>query len=226
MIAEVSGLKPEQEQLLHAAARWRLLGLLYEYPSGDWRKHVVALSAEIADPGLRQAAQTVLEEASEGSYQYFFGPGGPVPLREVSYTAGIQPGYLLSELEARYHAFAYHPKGPDPGDHLSVEIGYVSYLFMKEAYALACGIKEQASLAAEARVHFIRDHLSHMAEPISQRLGEVVPHYLSQAGRLLLEWVGPPLQSPESIHPNPHWDDNEGWNCSSLAPPSGDESGI
>ena len=92
-------LDSRQRNLLEQAAEWRLVSLLFECPTKNWREQVAAISLEISDQELRAAAECAQSEASEALYHSIFGPGGPAPPREVSYRESVQLGYLISELE-------------------------------------------------------------------------------------------------------------------------------
>lgn len=192
MSAAARTLDEQQEALLRRAAEWRLLGLLLECPREGWHAEVAALARETGDARLRAAAEAARRQASAGVHGSIFGPGGPVPPREVAYVSGIQLGYLLSELRAYYDAFAYHPQTTEPADHVAVETGFVAYLLLKQAYALASDDAEHAEVASEAVEQFMKDHLSVMAQPIAMALDAVGPPYLAIAGAALLERVGPP----------------------------------
>jgi TorA maturation chaperone TorD len=178
-------LSPEQRFLLQQAAEWRLIGLLFECPAGPWREQLVQLKAEIVNPVLRQSVEAAQAEASEGMYHSLFGPGGPVPLREVTYHGGVEAGHLLSHIAGYYQAFAYRPETMEADDHLSVETGFIAYLMVKEAYALSCGDPEHASLAAEARQSFLADHLSTFVAPLLESLHAAAPTYLILAAEAL-----------------------------------------
>jgi hypothetical protein len=52
----------------------------------------------------------------------------------------------LSDLARYYEAFGYRPRGEDPLDHVAVEVGFVAYLHLKEALALANEDDEGASV--------------------------------------------------------------------------------
>jgi nitrate reductase assembly molybdenum cofactor insertion protein NarJ len=211
MESHVEMLSADERQLLREAAEWRLIGLLLEYPSCGWREQVAEVAAEVTDPRLRAAAGEAPAQASEGLYQSIFGPGGPVSPREVTYLGGIQLGYLLSELAACYDAFAYHPATTEPADHLSVECGFVAYLKLKQAYALSCGDSEHAQLTAEAAERFMAEHLSAMAQPVSEALASGFPSYLAVAAELLLERTGRPRSAPAPIP----YDDDSAITCGS-----------
>jgi nitrate reductase assembly molybdenum cofactor insertion protein NarJ len=192
METTIDTLTADQKVLLAQAAEWRLLGLLFECPNEGWRRKVAVMAPEVKDVRLQDAARDALAQASEAMYHSLFGPGGPVPPREVSYRGTIQLGYLLSELSAYYDAFDYHPETNEAPDHISVEIGFVAYLKLKEAYALSCGDPERAAVAAESCRQFIAEHLSAIASPLALALKAIDPHYLTAAGLVLKEGVGSP----------------------------------
>lgn len=200
-----------QTALLREAADWRLLGLLYECPSGDWPAQVAALAAEAPDSLLKDAAAASQTEATEGMHHSIFGPGGPVPAREVSYLTGIQLGYLLSELSAYYDAFGYAPETAESPDHVSVETGFIAYLKLKQAYALSTGSAQHAEICADAARGFIEEHLSRIAAPFAAALEPVAPPYLVLAGRALLDRVGASAQPASALPPilNPDDADTE-----------------
>lgn len=200
--------------LLEEAAEWRLIGLLFECPTGDWKVQVSNLALEIADPDLRRAAKFAQIEASEGLYHSVFGPGGPAPGREVSYRDWVQPGYLLSELAAFYAAFSYRPSLAETPDHIAVEIGFVSYLKLKEAFARERGEIESAVVTADAVDSFIEEHLSKTAEPIAKILAGSDIKYLVLASESLFKRVGSDKdQKNRRILPTLHETDNDAFEC-------------
>ena len=183
-------------RLLQEAVEWRMLGLLFECPSEHWRKQVGALVSEIQDPALRTAAEQARNEAAEGDYHSILGPGGPAPAREVSYHDTIQLGYLVSELTSYYQAFSYLPETAEALDHVSVEAGFLGYLRLKQAFALANGEAERAGVVADAAKGFIADHLSYVAQPLAASLAQSGVAYMAATGQALLARVGPPRTLP------------------------------
>jgi nitrate reductase assembly molybdenum cofactor insertion protein NarJ len=181
-----------QNRLLAEALEWRLISLLFYRPTPGWRREVSELAAITPDACLKLAAESAETEASEGLYHSIFGPGGPAPPREVSYCQMVQSGQLLAELSAYYDAFAYSPRVGEPLDHVSVESDFIAYLRVKEAYAVACGDLQRASVAAEAAEHFISEHLSDIAEPLANSLEHSGVSYLANAGVALARRAGPP----------------------------------
>lgn len=191
--------------LLREAAEWRMLSLLFECPGTQWRAQLGALAQEVGDPALHAAAVIAIDEACEGDYHSILGPGGPAPAREVSYHETIQLGYLISEITSYYNAFAYRPVTQEALDHVSLEVGFVGFLRLKEAFALACGEPQAAALARDAAKGFINDHLSCVAKPLATSLASSGVAYLANTANALLARVGPPRTLPviQSLAPVP-----------------------
>ncbi len=198
MNPETVATQTEPMRLVREAAEWRLIGLLFERPAEGWHDQVAALAGEVQDPDLRTAAEAAGDEASPGLYHTTFGPGGPARIREVAYRDDVLPGGVLAELCALYEAFAYQPSRDEPPDHLATLAGLMSYLRVKEAYALARGNDEEAAVAADAARRLIEDHLSFIAEPLSVALGASGIRYLWLAAEALHQRTGPMRPRPSA----------------------------
>jgi nitrate reductase assembly molybdenum cofactor insertion protein NarJ len=170
--------------LVAEAAEWRLMGLLLERPRAGWHEEVIRLGAEVRDRALRDAAAPA-RDAAEGKYLRLLGPGGRVSPREVSYQPFADPGQLLAELAISYEAFAFRPQVGEPIDHIAVEVAFVSYLLLKEAFAMASGDRIAATTSARARRAFIESHLATFAATFVQRLELAAPSYLLSVAQLL-----------------------------------------
>ena len=181
---------PRVRELLQEAARWRLLGRLFECPSPEWREDLTRLAGEVDDEELRAAAEHAVGRASEGEYHVVFGPGGPAPPREVSYYESVELGSLMSELAAYYAAFGFRALPSEPPDHVAVETAFMAYLRLKEAYARAMADPERAATTASAAARFRDDHLATLASPLAVTLSESGIDYLARAGRRLLAYAG------------------------------------
>jgi len=192
MTVNARALDPRVRSLLHDAARWMLLGRLFECPGDRWRRDLAAVSGEVEDAELHAAVRAALDEATEGGYHSVFGPGGPAPPREASYCESIELGSLMSELAAYYEAFGYHPSAREAPDHVAVEVGFLAYLRLKEAHALAAGDADCAGITAEAAARFRTDHLAVVAAPLAALLAASDITYLAHASAQLAARVGPP----------------------------------
>lgn len=188
----------EIRSLLAEAAEWRLAGLVFEHPSDQWREQIDRLAAETGDPRLKEAALAARDEITAGTYLALYRPTGPISLREVTYAGGAQFGYLMSELAAQYAAFGYQPETPEMADHFSVQLGFLAYLKLKQAYALLSGNAEQAAIAAEAAAQFRKDHLAVSTAPILHALENLAPPCLALACASLYERIGPAPATPYS----------------------------
>lgn len=196
----MTAVTPDVLDLARQSAEWRLIGLLFEQPSPAWREQVASLGAEVGGEKLKRAAEAALDEASEELYHSIFGPGGPASPREASYFDNIQLGYLIAELRAHYDAFAYDPSLGEAPDHVAVEAGFIAFLRLKEAYALAEGDKDHASVTHEAAQHFLSEHLARMAPTLAEKFIPSDVEYLILATEELAARSGamprPPIGLP------------------------------
>jgi nitrate reductase assembly molybdenum cofactor insertion protein NarJ len=170
---------PKAQELVAAAAAWRLASLLVERPRPDWHRELAKLSSEVGAEKLLWA----VNEAADGTeemYHSLFGPGGPVSPREISYCGYEDPGHVMAQLSTFYRAFSFQPRREEPIDHISVEAGFVGYLFLKEAYAEMRNDAEAAAVTKEARERFATEHLGRCARGMTDRPSEM-PSYLRNA---------------------------------------------
>jgi hypothetical protein len=182
---------PRVLALVEEAAAWRLLGRLFECPSAEWRTDLEALSREVGDEALSRAVGLAATEATEGQYHSVFGPGGPAPPREVSYRDSIELGSVMSSLFAYYDAFGYRPALGESPDHVAVEIGFLAFLRLKEAFAIADEDGERAAITADAAESFRSEHLSLVSGRLAEQLAGAHLEYLRTASQVLAARVGP-----------------------------------
>jgi len=169
--------------LLAQAASWRLASLLLERPRPGWRDEIEKLSSEIIDRELTACAGDV-DDGTEGVYHRLFGPGGAISPREVSYCGFEDPGHLMAEIASFYDGFSFRPQREEPMDHISVETGFVGYLFLKEAYARREGNQEAVTIAEQARERFMKEHLARCVDGMQKRIGDSASHFAN-----MLLWV-------------------------------------
>lgn len=185
------GFDPHVVEPLRRAARLRLLALAFECPHAGWQEQLNSLAEEIGEAELRRLVEQAREEGSPELYHTTFGPGGPAAPREVSYVATILPGQIMADLQAFYDAFAYQPAIDEPPDHIAVELGFLSYLQLKTAYAASRGDQQQVAVAADAAKRFMESHLSHIIGPLTNALDASGIRYLAAAAASLRQNVGP-----------------------------------
>jgi nitrate reductase assembly molybdenum cofactor insertion protein NarJ len=179
----VIALGEEVRELAGAAAEWRLLSLLLSRPRDGWHEEVAAVAAEVGDASLRDGARTA-RGADEGPYHALLGPGGSASAREAAYAGFGDLGRILADLSARYAAFGF-TAGDEPGDHLAVLCGFVSYLYLKEAFAAGRGCEDEALVAREERTRFLAEHVSIAGRGFAARLPEGAPEHLRAAAAAL-----------------------------------------
>ena len=175
--------------LLASAASWRLASLLLERPRPEWKVEIARLAPEVSDPRLPPCAADAAH-ATEECYHRLFGPAGAVSPREVSYCGFEDPGRLIAELSAFYHAFSFSPRREESFDHVSVETGFVGYLFLKEAYARVQNDAAAAAIATDARERFCSEHLARSARGMRARPVEM-PAYLQG----VLSWLNDKIEA-------------------------------
>jgi nitrate reductase assembly molybdenum cofactor insertion protein NarJ len=183
------GSELNSRELLAMAASWRLASLLLERPRPEWKVEIARLAAEVSDPRLPPCAADAAQ-ATEECYHRLFGPAGAVSPREVSYCGFEDPGRLIAKLSAFYHAFSFSPRREESIDHVSVEAGFVGYLFLKEAYARMRKAAAAAAIAKEARERFLSEHLARSARGMRVRPAEM-PAYLQG----VLSWLNDGIEA-------------------------------
>jgi len=199
-----------QMSLLRQAAEWRILAALFERPNAQRQLEVESMVGEIDDEVLRQAVER-LGAVTDAQYIDALGPGGLVSPREVAYRGREDPGRILADVSSFHEAFAFDAQSEDPPDHVARQCDFVSYLFLKEAYARARQEIEAADICSEAREHFLEEHLRTFAAPLAERLDESEHPVLAPAGRALRARVGEPHEPP-SFEPVP-WDEDGDLTC-------------
>lgn len=158
------------KDLLLEASEWRILSLLLSRPSRETRIELADLVRDSVPPRMREITYAWCDNATEGAYLQLLGPGGLVPARAVAYRPFADPGWILADL-ARYHrAFGFHTTAEEPPDHVAVVADFVSYLFLKQAYARESGDEDAVTVTREATERFVEEHLSPMALRLAERL--------------------------------------------------------
>lgn len=191
MTTTTGTLEPAVAGVLEEAATWHLLSRLFSCPSDAWRTDVAALSRELTDRELVEAAEAAVQEASEGLYHSIFGPGGPAPPREVTYHDTLELGSVMSSITGAYGAFGYAPALAESPDHVAVESGFLAYLGVKHAYALLEGDDAHVAVTVAAAHAFRGQHMAVYAERLAALLADAPARYLQVAGRYLAQRVGP-----------------------------------
>jgi hypothetical protein len=131
-------------EALERAQRYRRLALMFQPPRPGGDADLVQLAPEL--------------QRDEGEYHLLLGPSGVCPASESEFELGAEP--LRADVAAFYRAFNYeHPEVREVPDHVAVELGFLAWLAMKEAYARYRGQGEEAEICREAARRFQLEHL-------------------------------------------------------------------
>lgn len=180
---------------LETATSWRFLSLLFQSPKIETRDEMRALAGELP-LDRRQLALKLAScdpEAWEMEFHRVLGPAG-IPACESSYddNALAGRGPTLARIAGFYEAFAFKPSNAkhEVPDHISVELGFLSYLAVKIAYAEYEGDIESSEIAINAYGKFLNEHLGFWVEKLVEMLQQAGSPFYSEASTWLIEQAG------------------------------------
>ena len=149
----------EIRDTLATGAVWKFLSLLFRCPGDVPVGSIGALAGELPDElqaHAREILSLIEDSQLEGAYHALLGSGGPVSPYESDYQGPGQEGMrdkgvVLGDVAAFYKAFGFdHSKEMlEVPDHVSLEMAFVSYLKLKEAYALREFLPDQGKRLEE-----------------------------------------------------------------------------
>lgn len=195
------------EEALAQASLCRALAAAFRPPTEALAGELSGLAALIpGDAGVQiRALADQVSEDLEPLYHRIFGAGGACPACESDHlpwrTVGGK-GALLGDVTGFYRAFAFNPGAEiaESPDHLSIELSFAGWLWMKEANALHEGRTEEAELCRKASVSFADEHFAPWLERFCGRALEVADGtFYGEAVRALAERFEAPSQgAPET----------------------------
>jgi TorA maturation chaperone TorD len=168
------------KELLSEGATWHFFSLLFRCPSDTSQMSIEKLIPELA-PTLRSEAQKIgnraKDPAREDAYHRLLGSSGGIsPYESDSYGYGKEgmreKGAVLGDVAAFYKAFAFEPSNEmlEAPDHIAMELAFLGYLKLKEAYALMSGDDEAQEICNRAESDFLEEHLLGWAPELLDRL--------------------------------------------------------
>ena len=169
-------------------------------------------------------AATVTDLAA--SFQRLFGhtARGPVPPYETEYGTGsiFQQPHELGDLTGFYRAFGLtlNTNEHERADHVSCECEFLSFLALKEAYALERGDTPMLEETRKAARLFLQNHLGHFLAAFAKKLAQEDQNgFYSTLGNLCSTFItqecsrfGIPL-GPKSLSLRPVADDRVPMGC-------------
>lgn len=204
-------MKPQQIKdprfWLETATTWRFLSLVFQSPNQRIREEMRALARELPIERRTLALELASHDHHEAEYHRVLGPAG-IPACESSYddNALAGRGPVLARIAGFYEAFAFKPaeaRGEVP-DHISVELGFLSYLAVKIAYAIYEQRPEEAEVALSAYDRFLGEHLCYWAPKFHDMLQGTGSQIYVPAASWLSEQAGIRVASPRESLPILH----------------------
>jgi len=185
-------------------------------------------AAGLRSAALKFSADKATLSALSHSYRCLFGHTvrGPVPPYETEYGAEalFQQPHELGDLAGFYLAFGLtlNPAEHERADHVSCECEFLSFLAMKEAYALESGDLPMLEEVRKAARLFLRDHLGRFVSAFARKLvTEGRESFYGNLGELCLRFVTVEcarlgvLLGPENLSLRPANDDRIPMACGS-----------
>ncbi len=189
---------------LERASAWLFASLALQPPSSATIDEMTRLVPSLP-PAMKAAAAEIVALPLEEWEPEFFSVLGPAgcPACESSYerAAMASRGPLLAAVAAYYEAFVYVPAPlREVPDHIAVELGFLSFMALKIAFARFESRVDDAGVALEAYEKFQRRHLGVWAQTLCAALAETgSPQY--QLVARLLQCVISPSDPPVSSRP-------------------------
>lgn len=182
------------QEALSAATGWRWASLLFQSPVAAAQAELRALAEELPEEFRESARElsTLPLNEWETEFHRVLGPGG-IPACESSYddNALAGRGPLLAEIAGFYEAFAYRPamETPETPDHLAVELGFLSYLALKVAYALHEEQSQEKQIAENAYWRFLEAHPLFWLGRWGEGMTQTGSPFYGAAANWLVEWT-------------------------------------
>lgn len=172
----------EKETLLVKGQIFGLLSRLFDYPDAEMQKDLYSgsFARQISQSLQNLPRRSELDSFVGSLSRHARGPGQEAPGLEEEYTylfyRNVQvPPYesryneeqqglavsTLSDLASFYAAFGMRlqEKAGETADHITVELEFLSVLYLKEAYALEKGWDDKAEICRDARRRFLKEHI-------------------------------------------------------------------
>lgn len=176
----------EARESLATGAIWRFFSLLFRYPTEDVISSANGLLDELpADLRLRAGPiiDGLRKSDAQDAYHILLGSAGSVsPYESDYYAAGREglreKGAVLGDVAAFYKAFEFDFKKEllEAPDHVAIELAYVSFLKLKQAYALMHGDEEALGICRKAEASFLNDHLLVWIPDFVEKIADTPSH--------------------------------------------------
>ncbi len=185
-------------------------GVLSKYELEDGIKALEHISSKLD-------RSTFLDLTSEHSCLFGVGKKARCPPYELEYFPGrlFLKTHKLADIAGFYSAFGLEISGKskDRPDHASIELEFMSFLSLKEAYAVSKEDGENAEICRDAQRKFLQDHLGKWILVLCEQIDiDGGSQFYAVLGRLLNKFVSQDVLSwginPEIIRFHPSGDEN------------------
>jgi TorA maturation chaperone TorD len=200
-----------EESALARAVIYRFASELFRDPTLIDRGQVdragvrdaLAVAIELgSDPELRERACACIERAADREalareHAKLFGPtprAGATPYETewLGAAGDLLQFHQISDVAAFYRGFGLDlsPECDERADHLSVELAFLHFLCVKEAYAIEGGLEDLVALTCDAERKFLGEHVARWAPAFCARLERMDGDGpLGRAARFLRAWL-------------------------------------
>ena len=178
------------QDLLREAGWYRFFSLCFQPPREGLKTEMEKIYSEVVkEENLYNIRFDDANQVEE--HHSVLGAGGLCSACESEYVANRLggKGLLMADVAGFYKAFSFVPEGEfqSPVDNISVELSFMSYMTLKEAFALFSGLKEEMQICTEAKEKFKKEHISQWVYLFAKKLNEVVPDSFYARVSLVME---------------------------------------
>ena len=166
----------DTETIIRRAQVYGFLANAMLYPEENWLEDVPRLAVILGELDAPPDAGCDLEaagwslDALQSEHRRAFGLTGSL-CYETEYWLPheFRQSQELADIAGFYRAFGFVAGGPvhERPDYLGTELEFMYVLALKEAYARAQGMLEQAEVCADAQRKFVQDHLGPWIGPFA-----------------------------------------------------------
>jgi TorA maturation chaperone TorD len=190
----------EVKDLLATGAGWKFLSSVFKCPGDVSAPSIEKLASELPSElgdSARAICSMLADPQVEAVYHRLLGSGGPVSPYGSDYQGsgeeGVrEKGVILGDVAGFYKAFEFDHSSEvlEVPDHIAVELAFISYLKLKEAYALMNDDESAYRICREAEDEFLNEHLLGWVPQFVERItGHGAHEYYDMAARLLGQFI-------------------------------------
>ena len=181
------------KELLKEAAWYRFFSLCFQPPRTGLKEEIEKIYTEIGKAEPLHAF--LLNELNPDSEPHaILGAGGVCSSCESEYVGDRLggKGLLMADVAGFYKAFSFIPEieFSAPVDNISMEFSFLSYLTLKEAFALYRGQDKEMRICTDAKEKFQKEHLFPWINLFIEKLNEVAPEsFYSKVSIIMKDFV-------------------------------------